>query len=52
MPAVLPLEIDQGTVWRRRITLHTATMESNEPLDLTDGMSATPRERHFAAGGA
>ncbi len=35
MPAVLPIEIDQGTVWRRRITLRTGTTESNEPLDLT-----------------
>lgn len=34
-PALLPIEIDQGTVWRRRITLRTGTVETNVPLDLT-----------------
>ena len=35
MAAILPIEIDQGTVWRRRITLRTGTPEASEPLDLT-----------------
>jgi len=35
MPAVLPIEIDQGTVWRRQVRLRTGTPELNHPLDLT-----------------
>jgi len=35
MAAILPIEIDQGTVWRRRITLRAGTPESNAALDLT-----------------
>jgi hypothetical protein len=35
MAAHYPVEIDQGTVWRRRITLRTGTPQTNEPLDLT-----------------
>ena len=34
MAAVLPIEIDQGTVWRRLVRLRTGTTESNQPLDL------------------
>lgn len=35
MAALLPIEIDQGTVWRRLVRLRTGTTESNQPLDLT-----------------
>ena len=34
-PAILPILIEQGTVWRRRIRLRTGTEEDNDPMDLT-----------------
>lgn len=34
MAANYPIEIDQGTVWRRRIRLRTGTAEVNAPLNL------------------
>jgi hypothetical protein len=35
MAAQLPIEIDQGTVWRRSVRRRTGTTEANIPLDLT-----------------
>jgi len=35
MAAQLPIEIDQGTVWRRSVRLRTGTPELNIPFDLT-----------------
>lgn len=35
MAAILPIEIDQGTVWRRRITLRIGTPDDNMPMNLT-----------------
>ena len=35
MPATYPIVFDQGTVWRRTVTLRTGTEAVNVPMDLT-----------------
>jgi hypothetical protein len=34
-PAVLPIAFDQGTVWRRSVSLRAGTTASSQPYDLT-----------------
>jgi hypothetical protein len=34
-PATYPITVQQGTVWRRRVTLRTGSVETNSPIDLT-----------------